>query len=621
MKHFLIPAVFFLLLNFNILGEDYNWIVIDNVRNLNSRKDDFAPQWNQYDNRLYFTSLKDGKSKFFTSKLKERYIFDNPIELADPLNRTNRGVSYITFISETEALVNSFRIGKRQAFLNIFHTQRRTGQWQSPVLLDSLQCECFVLHPSISPNGRELIFSSDAGASNGNLDLFVAFKLDNGAWSVVSKIEELNTEGNEITPFFVGSDTLYFASDGYGGPGGFDLFFSVRRGHKWGKPMPLTTLNTRFNESDFALIDDTTAIFASDRPEGVGGLDLYLARKVPAITEINFTVRPLELSLATQIPFLSVELETKYDLLQFPQTLDLDTEVENSHQRATSADSREFYPKKILELTFATLSERLKTRKAKVVISFDTSNPSLYEKLTYLINQIEDSNFSNQIIFNPKSSNTLSFYSEDTSLFEPIKIFTHNYIIEPTALEISILVRPSELLSHWFFHIQGTMIQRKGSNPSEFLRVELSPDSLGKAILIDTLFLNLTAYDTLNRKFTSNYPILVNVSETKLRNKIKYKGRNFERNFLIVEPKNFEFSSSYFQFLNELSVYRDFYRSLVILSKNKSDLPTLNKVLVQINSKLLLPKEKCTIETDVTEYEKLYGKIPENIVVLLLERK
>jgi hypothetical protein len=79
---------------------------------------------------------------------------------------------------------------------------------------------------------------------------------------------------------------LYFASDRPGGRGGFDLYVSRRRDKRddfgWETPVNLgSSINTIFSEQTaLAFFKDdragaTIVYFASDRPSGVGGFDIY----------------------------------------------------------------------------------------------------------------------------------------------------------------------------------------------------------------------------------------------------------------------------------------------------------------------------------------------------------
>ncbi len=62
---------------------------------------------------------------------------------------------------------------------------------------------------------------------DGNLDLYISRKNAYGQWSYPTRLS-VSTLGDERSPFLAGDGkTLYFASDGYGGWGGLDIFKTV----------------------------------------------------------------------------------------------------------------------------------------------------------------------------------------------------------------------------------------------------------------------------------------------------------------------------------------------------------------------------------------------------------
>lgn len=74
--------------------------------------------------------------------------------------------------------------------------------------------------------------------------------------------------------------TMYFASDRPGGLGGTDLYYSTRDANgKWSEPKSLgANINTAFDEKYPFVAEDGTLYFASNNPGGLGGLDVYKAK-------------------------------------------------------------------------------------------------------------------------------------------------------------------------------------------------------------------------------------------------------------------------------------------------------------------------------------------------------
>ena len=137
-------------------------------------------------------------------------------------------------------------------------------------------------HPAFSGDGRTIIFASERFGGNGGSDLWVS-RREGEKWSVpVNLGGTINSSGNEITPYLApDGETLYFSSDAHPGRGGFDIFVSRRIAGKWSTPEPL---GRPFNSGDDAIffngtLESNTAYFASNRPGGKGGFDLYRAER------------------------------------------------------------------------------------------------------------------------------------------------------------------------------------------------------------------------------------------------------------------------------------------------------------------------------------------------------
>jgi outer membrane protein OmpA-like peptidoglycan-associated protein len=153
--------------------------------------------------------------------------------------------------------------------------------WSTPENLgDSINTEFWESAPSLSPDKRDLYFTSRQPDGYGGSDIYVSHRLLNGRWGApVNLGPTINTLGDEGSPFIhADNQSLYFTSNGHPGYGGDDLFVS-RKGPdgNWGKPENLGyPINTIENEGSLVIASDgKTAYYASDRADTRGGLDLY----------------------------------------------------------------------------------------------------------------------------------------------------------------------------------------------------------------------------------------------------------------------------------------------------------------------------------------------------------
>jgi outer membrane protein OmpA-like peptidoglycan-associated protein len=134
--------------------------------------------------------------------------------------------------------------------------------------------------PSLSPDKRDLYFTSNRLGGFGGSDLYVSHLQPNGHWSNPENLgPAINTAGDEGSPFIhADNHSLYFTSNGHLGYGGDDLYLSRKDSTgKWGNAINLGyPINSIENEGSLIVAaDGQTAYYASDRSDSRGGLDIY----------------------------------------------------------------------------------------------------------------------------------------------------------------------------------------------------------------------------------------------------------------------------------------------------------------------------------------------------------
>lgn len=157
-------------------------------------------------------------------------------------------------------------------------TKDAHGNWGEPVSFAyNAVNEYSVGDPFISTNETNLYFSSNKPGGKGGTDIYVCRKTDAGDWGKPINLEEINTEGNERNPVFDTNNNLFFASDGYVGMGGLDIFQALRDGARIGQ---IKNLGYPFNspQDDFAFSLNEkggVAYLSSNRSNGMGSDDIY----------------------------------------------------------------------------------------------------------------------------------------------------------------------------------------------------------------------------------------------------------------------------------------------------------------------------------------------------------
>ncbi len=137
---------------------------------------------------------------------------------------------------------------------------------------------------AFSPDGKMVVFTKN-NFVNGTrqipsagieLSLFVATVAADGAWTGIHPFPH-NIAGYSTgyAAFSEDGRMLYFASDRPGGFGGFDLYVSVRQGNSWSAPENLgPVVNSPGNEIT-PFVSGNTLYFASDWHAGFGGFDIF----------------------------------------------------------------------------------------------------------------------------------------------------------------------------------------------------------------------------------------------------------------------------------------------------------------------------------------------------------
>ena len=124
------------------------------------------------------------------------------------------------------------------AVVDIYQSDFVNEKWTNPVNLGpNINTESWESQPAISSDGRQLFFVSNRPGGRGGKDIWVSYKNANGAWMEAKNIgDKINTSKDDISPFLHwDNQTLYFASKGFIGMGGFDIFVSRLNGSgDWG---------------------------------------------------------------------------------------------------------------------------------------------------------------------------------------------------------------------------------------------------------------------------------------------------------------------------------------------------------------------------------------------------
>ncbi|MCX6153476.1 MAG: hypothetical protein NT007_04895 [Candidatus Kapabacteria bacterium] len=593
---------------------------------LNTCENDFAPVWNNFEQQLYFNSEISGYSIFYISKLYDS-LFSIPHQVRGQLNKPKNNQSFISFLSDDFAVFSTFIQTARRPYLNLFKINKKKQAWTDPSPIQALENGSFNSHPTISPDGSLMIFVSDRNSKFSETDLWVSFRDDKGNFSDPNSIDELNSQGNEITPFLLSKDTLFFASDGYEGAGGFDIFMSVNKDGLWQKPVPVKELNSEYNESDFTLLPNRICIFASDRPGGKGKLDLFWSKQtnkqsagrvrknIDLAMECNIKVitlkKYIEFTLYPIIPFISREFLMNLSVKGF-KSRNEEFRLEFMNLNKIAAQMNKL---KNSELTLSLFSEEsfLNISRFKSAI-----------KDFFSINGISE----NRIKFatNSTDTNWIKLEIDQADLLTPYEAGASIIVPEQKSLEFNLDARPKDEIVKWNCSIKSGVttldtIESEGKLPAVWnSKIENYVDQLW---LKDTVIVEFSAEDVFMNGAKQQKPLLIEHHSHSTGKIFKLDNKYYELFFIIFPDTDInKISQAYNDYLKIIADSAANSKKIISVYFNDSDIQKkkATDLIELISSNLKNPVTIKTIYEESTPLQSLPAYLKKNYIEIRIEK-
>ena len=261
--------------------------------NINSQNSDFGLNFYGEDEVIFASSLDaTGSQKFKWSNEPFLDLFTAQIDsLGNLLQREKLKGNVNTKYHESTATIsmdgktmyftrNNFFKGRlksskdKQVKLKIYKATKNQDSWSNIKELPFNGNQYSTAHPTLSPDGKKLYFSSDMPGTFGMSDIWFVYIFENDTYSQPINLgPNVNTEFRESFPFIDTKNNLYFSSDGKLGLGGFDVFESKLniRGFPYetsniGKPV-----NSTFDDFSYVYNNKRNFGFISSNRNGLNG--------------------------------------------------------------------------------------------------------------------------------------------------------------------------------------------------------------------------------------------------------------------------------------------------------------------------------------------------------------
>jgi outer membrane protein OmpA-like peptidoglycan-associated protein len=293
------------------------------------------PEIPDYENEDFFISTRQGNVWAPATPIKEVNSQGN--EGAPTLSADGNIMLFASCANEFGDYGSQDRQGYGSC--DIFYSQKINGVWSKPKNCGpSVNTQHWETQPSFSSDGKSLYFIRGVGTGRGKKaqDIYVSEVSDRGIFMPAVKLSSVvNTPMKEESVFIHPDNrTLYFSSDGHPGMGNLDIYMSKKDADgNWTTPVNLGYPINSFADENSLLVEPSgrLAYFASDRPGGQGGLDIYEF-------ELPENLRPDKITYTRGKVY---NAKTKESLVASVELIDLDKQL--TVMKATSQQDGTFF--------------------------------------------------------------------------------------------------------------------------------------------------------------------------------------------------------------------------------------------------------------------------------------
>lgn len=304
---------------------DFVPVLLDSA--INTPDDEYWPSLSADEQTLIFTrqvgssvSRHRSQEDFYISDFKNgKWSFAR--NAGQPLNTPdNEGAQTISADGSTMVYTVCNRRGV-YGRCDLYYSERKGGQWSEPVNLGRpVNSGAMETQPSLSADGRTLYFISNREGGKGGYDVWVTYKLGEQLWSKPLNLgDSINTPDSESSPFIHhDNNTLYFSSDGHLGMGGYDIFVARKNSQGgWGKSVNIGyPINTHRDEIGMIVTaKGDRAYYASginpERGKDIYQFELYPEARPQEVSYMKGKVFDATNRKALRAEFELVDLETE----------------------------------------------------------------------------------------------------------------------------------------------------------------------------------------------------------------------------------------------------------------------------------------------------------------------
>ncbi len=261
-------------------------------KDINSKQSEYSPGYAADGETMYYASLAtnklivlDGSNeedyhlKIFKARKGEKGKWDKPEALSMEINREDFHTGNVKISPDGQAMY--FTRAEIDPSTNavtsskIYVSFGSDGNWGPAQEVQGVNGPYLAKHPAVGELfGREVLyFSSDMEGGDGGFDIYYATNKGDGVFGDPVRLLQVNTPGDEETPFYKDGN-LYFSSTGFPGMGGYDIFYSTWDGKRWSNPINMGKgYNSPLDDLFFSLSPDGYSGFLTSNRVGTSSVE------------------------------------------------------------------------------------------------------------------------------------------------------------------------------------------------------------------------------------------------------------------------------------------------------------------------------------------------------------
>ena len=223
------------------------------------------------DQDIYYSILTDGQ-------------WSQSVNIGFPLNdKYPNGVNAVSTDGNFLLIINAYEPnGSVSPGASVSHKSGNSWSYPTKIVIEEFYNDNDFVDYYLSNNGSHLLMAIEREGGYGDQDIYVSQRIDETHWTKpVNLGSTINTPEADFSPFLAADDkTMFFASMGFNGEGGSDIFYSKRLDDtwtNWSKPINLgPEVNTNEFEAYYSIpASGDFAYYVSTKDAVEGSKDIF----------------------------------------------------------------------------------------------------------------------------------------------------------------------------------------------------------------------------------------------------------------------------------------------------------------------------------------------------------